>query len=158
MLQSTGLVLKRTLRGIRKRGERADSNFLLKNSTEPSLATHQFHCLTSEFPQPNRSKTPPFSTSEMSAPVECKCFAAMTAKGPIVPWTITRRACSPTDVQIDIKYAGICHSVSSILLSSYQLWRSHLLRFIDTRTFTLPERSGALPSSPWFPATRSSAM
>lgn len=43
-------------------------------------------------------------------PTECRCFAAMTAKGALQPHTVTRRACGETDVAIDIKFAGICHS------------------------------------------------
>jgi len=43
-------------------------------------------------------------------PTQCKCYAAMSAGGPVVAHTITRRALTDTDVAIDIKYAGICHS------------------------------------------------
>jgi len=34
----------------------------------------------------------------------------MAASQPFQPYTITRRACGPDDVVIDVKYAGICHS------------------------------------------------
>jgi uncharacterized zinc-type alcohol dehydrogenase-like protein len=37
-------------------------------------------------------------------------YAAPSADAPLEPTTITRRAVGPNDVQIDIKYAGICHS------------------------------------------------
>ena len=47
---------------------------------------------------------------DFSKPTECKCFAALQPNGPIVPHTITRRACHDNDVVIDIQYAGICHS------------------------------------------------
>jgi alcohol dehydrogenase (NADP+) len=40
----------------------------------------------------------------------CKAFAALEPGGKIVPHTITRRACSPHDIMIDIHFAGICHS------------------------------------------------
>jgi len=41
---------------------------------------------------------------------ETKAFAALAPGGPVVPYTITRRACHANDVVIDIKFAGICHS------------------------------------------------
>ena len=41
---------------------------------------------------------------------EVKCYAAMRPKGELAPWKIQRRAPGPTDICIDIKYAGICHS------------------------------------------------
>jgi uncharacterized zinc-type alcohol dehydrogenase-like protein len=50
------------------------------------------------------------SSTDFTKPFECKCFAAMAASGPLVPHTITRRACHSNDVVIDIQYAGICHS------------------------------------------------
>jgi alcohol dehydrogenase (NADP+) len=37
-------------------------------------------------------------------------YAATSATGPLVPVTIERRELGPHDVQIDIKYCGICHS------------------------------------------------
>ncbi|SFN32214.1 NAD(P)-dependent alcohol dehydrogenase [Dokdonella immobilis] len=37
-------------------------------------------------------------------------YAAATAKAPLAPWTIERRAPKPHDVQIDIRYCGVCHS------------------------------------------------
>jgi len=45
-----------------------------------------------------------------AVPTECRCRAAMTPGAPFQQHTITRRACTDTDVAIDIKYAGICHS------------------------------------------------
>ncbi len=39
-----------------------------------------------------------------------KSYAAQDATTPLTPWTIDRRAPKPTDVQIDIKYCGVCHS------------------------------------------------
>eukprot|EP00620_Florenciella_sp_RCC1587_P017136 CAMPEP_0182569644 /NCGR_PEP_ID=MMETSP1324-20130603/10211_1 /TAXON_ID=236786 /ORGANISM="Florenciella sp., Strain RCC1587" /LENGTH=425 /DNA_ID=CAMNT_0024783945 /DNA_START=56 /DNA_END=1333 /DNA_ORIENTATION=+ len=43
-------------------------------------------------------------------PTSCKCMAALTEGGRLEPFTITRRALKPTDVAIQIKYAGVCHS------------------------------------------------
>ena len=37
-------------------------------------------------------------------------MAALTEGGRLEPFTITRRALKPTDVAIQIKYAGVCHS------------------------------------------------
>jgi uncharacterized zinc-type alcohol dehydrogenase-like protein len=54
--------------------------------------------------------------NKMSAPGafassrKCKCYASLTSKGPLEPYTIERRAITTTDVAIKIKYAGICHS------------------------------------------------
>ena len=39
-----------------------------------------------------------------------KSYAAQDATTPLVPWTINRRDPKPHDVQIDIKYCGVCHS------------------------------------------------
>jgi uncharacterized zinc-type alcohol dehydrogenase-like protein len=39
-----------------------------------------------------------------------KAYAAPAEGEPLVPTTIERRSVGPTDVLIDIKYAGICHS------------------------------------------------
>lgn len=39
-----------------------------------------------------------------------KAFAANDAISPLVPFTISRRDPKPHDVQIDIKYCGVCHS------------------------------------------------
>ncbi|MEO6540184.1 MAG: NAD(P)-dependent alcohol dehydrogenase [Ferruginibacter sp.] len=39
-----------------------------------------------------------------------KSFAAQDATTPLAPWTINRRDPKPHDVQIDIKYCGVCHS------------------------------------------------
>jgi uncharacterized zinc-type alcohol dehydrogenase-like protein len=41
---------------------------------------------------------------------ETKAYATKVAKGPLEPFTVTRRAVAPDDVKIDIKFAGICHS------------------------------------------------
>ena len=43
-------------------------------------------------------------------PFKCKCYGPLEAKGPIVAHEITRRGCTDTDVVIEVKYAGICHS------------------------------------------------
>ena len=40
----------------------------------------------------------------------CKCIAAMSGGAPLTLHTITRRPVGKKDVQISIKYAGICHS------------------------------------------------
>ena len=37
-------------------------------------------------------------------------YAAATAKAPLAPWNIERRAPKAHDVQIDIRYCGVCHS------------------------------------------------
>ncbi len=39
-----------------------------------------------------------------------KSYAAQDATTPLAPWTINRRDPRPHDVQIDIKYCGVCHS------------------------------------------------
>jgi alcohol dehydrogenase (NADP+) len=39
-----------------------------------------------------------------------KAYGAQSATTPIVPLTIERRAPKPHDVQIEIKYCGVCHS------------------------------------------------
>jgi hypothetical protein len=43
-------------------------------------------------------------------PRSCKCYAALSAGGPLVPHTIDRRAATADDVVIGVKFAGICHS------------------------------------------------
>jgi uncharacterized zinc-type alcohol dehydrogenase-like protein len=48
--------------------------------------------------------------SDFSKPTEVKGYAAMTANGPMQPYTFQRRAMGPRDVVIDIQFAGICHS------------------------------------------------
>ena len=48
--------------------------------------------------------------SNFSVPKSCLCYAAKTPAGPFESFSITRRACGPNDVVIEIKYAGICHS------------------------------------------------
>ena len=37
-------------------------------------------------------------------------YAVQNAQDKLAPMQIERRACNPTDVQIDILYSGICHS------------------------------------------------
>jgi alcohol dehydrogenase (NADP+) len=39
-----------------------------------------------------------------------RAYAAQDAVSPLAPWTINRRNPKPHDVQIDIKYCGVCHS------------------------------------------------
>ncbi len=39
-----------------------------------------------------------------------KSYAAQDATTPLAPWTINRRDPKPHDVQIEIKYCGVCHS------------------------------------------------
>jgi uncharacterized zinc-type alcohol dehydrogenase-like protein len=39
-----------------------------------------------------------------------KAYACLAGSEPLQPFTLTRRAPTSTDVVIDIKYAGICHS------------------------------------------------
>jgi len=39
-----------------------------------------------------------------------KSYAAQAATTPLAPWTINRRDPKPHDVQIEIKYCGVCHS------------------------------------------------
>lgn len=39
-----------------------------------------------------------------------KSYAAQSESSPLAPWTISRRDPKPYDVQIDIKYCGVCHS------------------------------------------------
>jgi uncharacterized zinc-type alcohol dehydrogenase-like protein len=41
---------------------------------------------------------------------ETKSYAALVAKGPLVPHTIKRRAVGDDDVHIKVSFAGICHS------------------------------------------------
>lgn len=47
---------------------------------------------------------------ESSGAFETKGYAAMHAKGPLVPYTFKRRAVGDNDVHIETKFAGICHS------------------------------------------------
>jgi len=42
--------------------------------------------------------------------MQTKAYAAKTAKAPLAPHTIERRAVGPNDVEIDILYCGVCHS------------------------------------------------
>ena len=39
-----------------------------------------------------------------------RSYAAQNETSPLAPWTINRRDPKPHDVQIDIKYCGVCHS------------------------------------------------
>mmetsp|Transcript_35477 Transcript_35477/g.76496 ORF Transcript_35477/g.76496 Transcript_35477/m.76496 type:complete len:219 (+) Transcript_35477:50-706(+) len=48
--------------------------------------------------------------TDYSAPFEVKAMCAPGPSEPFVPHTVTRRACGPHDVVIDVKFAGICHS------------------------------------------------
>ena len=49
-------------------------------------------------------------------------YAAAEAKALLTPWTIDRRAPGPHEVQIVIRYCGVCHSDGPV--SSAQCWRS----------------------------------
>ncbi len=42
--------------------------------------------------------------------IPAKGFAALSAKAPLTPFSFQRRDPKPTDVAIDIKFCGICHS------------------------------------------------
>ena len=42
--------------------------------------------------------------------MEVRGYAAKSTKAPLVPFTFTRRDLGPTDVLIEIKFSGICHS------------------------------------------------
>jgi len=42
--------------------------------------------------------------------IQVRGYAAHDAHSPLVPFTFERRAPGPHDVQIEILYAGICHS------------------------------------------------
>ncbi len=46
----------------------------------------------------------------MPAPSVTNAFAAFSPSAPLGPHTISRRQPGPTDVAIDIKYCGVCHS------------------------------------------------
>jgi uncharacterized zinc-type alcohol dehydrogenase-like protein len=46
----------------------------------------------------------------MPATIEVRAYAAQDAKSPLTPFTVQRREPGPHDVQIQILYAGICHS------------------------------------------------
>ena len=41
---------------------------------------------------------------------QVKCYAALSGGSELEPFVITRRSCSSSDVVVDIKFAGICHS------------------------------------------------
>jgi uncharacterized zinc-type alcohol dehydrogenase-like protein len=43
-------------------------------------------------------------------PTPTKSFAAQSATTPLAPFNISRRDPTPTDVEIDILYCGVCHS------------------------------------------------
>lgn len=81
--------------------------FVLTVHTERSLNWDLEHSVrVSTTFLPTMSSIP----GDFSKPTPCKCYASLTAKGPIEPYNITRRACSDNDVVIGVKYAGICHS------------------------------------------------
>ncbi len=42
--------------------------------------------------------------------IPTKAYAAHSATDPLAPWTFERRAPGPHDVQIRIRYCGVCHS------------------------------------------------
>jgi len=42
--------------------------------------------------------------------MQTRAYAAPAANQPLEPWNVERRAVGPDDVQIDILFAGICHS------------------------------------------------
>jgi uncharacterized zinc-type alcohol dehydrogenase-like protein len=46
----------------------------------------------------------------MSELLSCRCYASQSAGALLAPWTIKRRDLLPSDVLIDIKYCGVCHS------------------------------------------------
>lgn len=48
--------------------------------------------------------------ADFSVPTTTRCVAFMAPGGPGTRHEITRRACGPDDIVIDIKFAGICHS------------------------------------------------
>jgi uncharacterized zinc-type alcohol dehydrogenase-like protein len=43
-------------------------------------------------------------------PTPTKAFAAQSATSPLAPFAISRREPTPTDVEIDILFCGVCHS------------------------------------------------
>ena len=45
-----------------------------------------------------------------TAPVKTAAYAALSAKSPIEPFQIERRAPRPNDVEIEILFCGVCHS------------------------------------------------
>ncbi len=47
-------------------------------------------------------------------------YAAMSVKGPVESYAVTRRAVGPADVQIDIDYCGICHTDLHFVNNDYQ--------------------------------------
>jgi alcohol dehydrogenase (NADP+) len=42
--------------------------------------------------------------------LETPAYAAVTARAPLAPFTIERRAVGPKDVLIDVQFCGVCHS------------------------------------------------
>ena len=46
----------------------------------------------------------------MSTAYEARAYAAASARAPLAPTTIRRRAPGPQDVQIDVLFCGVCHS------------------------------------------------
>jgi uncharacterized zinc-type alcohol dehydrogenase-like protein len=48
--------------------------------------------------------------SDFSRPTDCKAYAILSSGAKFQPFSVTRRACGPRDVVIEIKYVGVCHS------------------------------------------------
>ena len=42
--------------------------------------------------------------------MKIKSYAAQSSTSPLAPFGIDRREPTPTDVEIDILYCGVCHS------------------------------------------------
>jgi uncharacterized zinc-type alcohol dehydrogenase-like protein len=47
---------------------------------------------------------------ETSQRISASGYAAMSAAGPLAPWSFERRAPGPRDIVIDLLYCGICHT------------------------------------------------
>ena len=70
----------------------------------------------------------------MSSPEgSTKCYAAMEPRGDIVPWSIRRRDPGPKDVQIEIQFAGICHSDIHQVQSE---WGNHIFPMVPGHEIT----------------------
>lgn len=41
---------------------------------------------------------------------ECRGYAASSSQAPLAPFSFARREPGPSDVRIEIKYCGVCHS------------------------------------------------
>ena len=50
------------------------------------------------------------TTSGDTMTIQSRGYAAVDESGTLVPWTFERRSVGENDIQIDIKYASICHS------------------------------------------------